>query len=194
MRGGKKNFSINTENTTFQVSSISCFVLSSFGILRTKFHLWFLQYKSGKVLSIILNQLPLVKVFQVCSGINEYRLEPTWSFLRVCYFLCTSQHCVKLVLRFCVSNSLFASAKGRWYVKYHRFIPNVYGYIFTAFAVPPGESVNSFFSEELLFFFFVIQFNGLCINQKTTSSAFCWSNHLSLEMDWNEKQDPHEIY
>jgi len=38
-----------------------------------------------------------------------------------------------------------------------------------AFTVPKGKSFHSFSSEEL--HFFVIQFNGLCVNQK---NIFCF--------------------
>lgn len=105
---------------------------------------WLLHCKSGIVPSTTMSELPLVKLFWVYSGIKEYRLQTNWSFQRVCYFSCTSQHCVKLVLIFSVSNSLFTSAEeGRWYLRYHYLILNVHAYIFYSFHCP-NRDISTF--------------------------------------------------
>lgn len=84
------------------------------------------------------------------------------------------QHCVKLVLIFSVSNSLFISAEeGRMVFEISPLLPNYICLHTLEFSLSQqGHFYIHFPLKNCIFF--VIQFNGLCVNKKKEKlSASC---------------------
>lgn len=132
------------------------------------FHLWLLQYKFGQVLSVLLSWLPLVKLFWIYHGINKRRPEPCWLLLRIHYLQCTSQRCVKLALSFSVSNSCLLVQKEDMWNIITSF--QIYKLTYLWLLLSQKENLSILFPLKNCIFF-VIQFNGLCVNQK---NIFCF--------------------